>query len=131
MAVRGENFNIKLVAASLGYCVHEFGQRGKVDDHRLRFCGSKAAIKVPEINTIRQYPAPLTTNIFTHFMLDRLENAVAVFAFNSKSKCFFHAAIMRKLISSLRKSGNHGNLLPNGHWWFFVRPVRSPGDRWP
>ena len=90
-----QNLHKKLGSTGCGNCIHAFGQRGEMDHHRLGFCGTKAAIEIPEVHALWQCPSALTANIFTHLVLDRLQNTVSVFAFNGKWECFFHAAIMR------------------------------------
>ena len=92
--MRGQYFHIKLVAAALGNTIDQFRESSKVDHNGLFLSSTKATIKVPKVHALRQFAAALAFDVFANFVFDGVQNAVAIFTFNSKLKCFFHSAIM-------------------------------------
>ena len=54
------------------------------------FGAAKLAIKVPEVGTFGQVAAPFALDVFADFVLDGIQNAVAVLAFNVELESFSH-----------------------------------------
>ena len=95
--MRGQYFHVKLVAAALGNTVDQFCERSKVDHNGLLLGSTKATIKVPKVHALGQFAAAFAFDVFANFVFDGVQNAVAVFTFDSKLECFFHVAIMLRL----------------------------------
>jgi hypothetical protein len=66
-----------------------------VDHNGLFFGSTKATIEVPKVNALGQFAAAFAFDVFAYFVLDGVQNAVAVLAFDIQFECFFHPSIMR------------------------------------
>ena len=51
---------------------------------------TKLAVKVPKVHALGQQPPALTFDVLAYLMLDGIENAIPVLAFDGEFEYFFH-----------------------------------------
>ena len=90
----GQNFHIELGATLGRHAVDQAGQGRQMRHSGVFFGAAKPAVKVPEVGTFGQVAAPFALDVFADFVLDGLQNAVAVLAFNVELESFFSWAIV-------------------------------------
>ncbi len=82
MPVSGHDFDVKLIAACAGDCVHRGHQGCKMNHRSIRFGCAEFAVEVPIVHVRRQGPAALTFDVLADVMLGGIEQAIPVLAFD-------------------------------------------------
>jgi hypothetical protein len=122
----GHYLHIKSVGAFFGQGVHRRDQAGEMQFCGRRLVGAEFAVKVPKINASRQSAGALAFNVFSDVVFGRVQQPVAVFAFNIQRVGLFHglsaaaaAAAFSRASSSALHDGAHTA-------WDLPRTLRVP-----
>ena len=90
MPALGQNFDIKLRTAFAGHAVNQADQGSKVRHFGGFGRAAELAVEISKICPGGHGAAALTLDVFADFMLDGIQNAVAVLAFNVELESFLH-----------------------------------------
>lgn len=82
MSVPGHDFDVKLIAACAGDCVHRAHQGCKMNHCGIRLGCAEFAVEVPIVHASRQGPAAFAFDVLADVMLGGIEQSIPVLAFD-------------------------------------------------
>lgn len=86
----GQDFYIKLGATLGCHFIDEARQCRQMNHCSVFFRSAELAIKIPKISAFRQITAPFALDVFADFVLDGIQKAIGVLAFNMELEIFSH-----------------------------------------